>query len=91
MMKSINFEGELTNSGLKIGKIKLESLLEAVTCGELSCDNFSCVVYVDRESTLQVEDGYAGSECPQLEKMRRCVCVTVFCSVEVSWVVVETN
>jgi hypothetical protein len=54
-------------------------------------DNFSCVVCVDRASTLQVEDGYAGSECPQMEKMRRCVCYCFFCSVEVSWVVVETS
>jgi len=75
--KSINFEVELTNSGLKTGMLKIgvwnhysgklhvESL--RVTQFQLRC------LCVDRESTLQVEDGYAGSECPHFEKMRRCV------------------
>lgn len=70
----------LTNSNLKL------SIRDKITIGPITCvcswQNFSFIVFgYDRESMLQVEDGYADNECPHLYlNMRR-----LLLSVEVSW------
>ena len=60
--KSINFEVELTNSGLKTGMVKNRGFWNHYS-GKLHVESLRVTQFqlrclcVDRESTLQVEDG----------------------------------